>query len=82
MKKPIEDCIKEGRLVREYRKLMGMKQLDMAKILGVKRPNYCNMEKGSQALGDRFLTIQSMFIEWKKKEIERLEAKIKFLKSL
>ena len=82
MKKDILDCIKEGKKAKEYRQLMGIKQIDMAKLLEVPQANLCHMETGRFNLGDRYTVIQSMFEKWRIVETLRLEEHIQYLKSL
>lgn len=77
-----EDLIKEGKELRTLRKLMGIKQTEMAKQLKTKPSNYCNMELGRLNSGNRILHIRNVFDLWRKKELVKLNNHIKYLKSL
>ena len=74
--------IEEGRKMKEYRKLMGIKQKDIAAMLDTWQSNYCKMENGLFNPGWRFKKVQEMFYEWRESEIKRLLAHIEYLKSL
>lgn len=82
MKKNTEQLIEEGKKLKTYRKLMGMKQIDMSKKINTKQSNYCRMEQGRLDSNERLDKITKMFKDWRDAEIERLNEQIKYLKAL
>lgn len=80
--KSTEQIMKEGKLLLEYRKLMGMRQADVMKILGGKQGNYSRMERGLLNSGDRLDKMHRIFKKWRDEEVLRLYEYIAYLNSL
>lgn len=82
MKKNTEQLVEEGEKLKMYRKLMGLKQKEMAKEMNTKQSNYCRMEQGRLDSNERLDKITKMFKDWRDAEIERLNEQIEYLKAL
>ncbi len=82
MKKTTEQLIIEGKQVKEWRTLMGIKQIDMAKNLNTNQCNYSHMESGRQNLDWRYGFVRDIFVQWRLSEVKRLEEQINYLKLL
>lgn len=66
-----------------YRKLMGLRQAELAKIAGVRTETYTNMEYGRTRLKtDQKQRVLDYFNEWRNKQIEELSNHINYLKQI
>ena len=79
--KTAEQIQKEGKKLKEYRSLMGLKQKYVADLLDTNQPNYSAMESGRVNCGDRLEIVKDMFESWRVKEIELLTLRIKWLQT-
>ena len=78
----VENIYKKGKLMRLYRKLMGIKQCDMSAGLNTQQGNYSKMERGLENPGWRFDAVRNQFEIWRTLEIIKLEKQIEYLKNL
>lgn len=80
--KSTRQLLSEGKRLKEYRKLMGLKQYEVARELNTEQANYCRMEQGKLNSGWRFDVIRKWFLAWRVGEVERLKKHIDYLNSL
>lgn len=80
--KSIRETITEGNELRTKRKLMRLKQVQLAKLLETEQGNYCRMEQGRLNCGNRIFVVRDLFNDWRDKEIVKLEKRIDYLKKL
>jgi predicted transcriptional regulator len=75
--------LKRAQAARAMRLAMGVKSGEVAAKIGVLQSNYSKMEHGLEILNnERFSVIKKMFIQWRVKEIVRLQDQIEYLLSL
>ena len=72
----------QGQRLILLRTTMKKKQKEIAEALGVDCGNYCHMEKGRLDAKDKLEKVEQMFIEWREREINRLQRQIKNLKDI
>ena len=82
MTKTTNRLIEEGRKLKTFRKLMKLKQIDVAAMFETEQGNYSRMEAGRLNSGYRLKSLGAIFIAWRSREIERLKKHIEFLESL
>ena len=80
--KSIEQIAGEGKLLREYRNLMGWKQIYAAKLFNTEQGNYSRMERGQLNSDWRLDKMREYFINWREIEIQNLQNRIDYLKIL
>lgn len=80
--KSTEQISGEGKLLREYRKLMGWKQIDAAKLFNTEQGNYSRMERGQLNADWRLDKMREYFVNWREIEIQNLQSRIDYLKFL
>lgn len=80
--KTTQEMIREGELIKTYRKLMKIKVIDMAKQFNTHQSNWSRMEYGRANAAWRFEAVRKMFLAWRMGEIERLKKRIEYLNSL
>lgn len=74
--------LSEGKKLTTFRKLMGLKQKDIAKQFDTDQGNYSKMERGREFCGERLHKLQRIFYKWREGEVERLQKRINYLNAL
>lgn len=82
MSKTTKQLIEEGKKLKTFRRLMGLKQIEVATMFETEQGNYSRMEAGRLNSGYRLKALGAIFIAWRSGEIERLQKHIEYLQSL
>lgn len=70
-------------IVKAMRLVMGARSKDIAKVINANQGNYSKMERGYESISDyRYGLIREAFIQWRDKEVLRLQKHIEYLNSL
>jgi len=80
--KSTEQLLSQGKQLKEYRKLMGLKQYKVAEELNTEQGNYCRMEQGRLNADWRLDVMRKRFLAWRISEIKRLKKQIYYLNTL
>jgi len=83
IKNKITERFEKSERLKLYRKTSGLKQFEAASMVGICQCEYSKKENGWTLLRDEQVEIiRKHFIEWRKEEIKRLEARIKELQGI
>ncbi len=77
-----EKILRQGKEMKLFRRLMGIKQCDMAAQLKTSQGNYSKMESGRENPGWRYAAVRNIFNDWRQYEINRLNNQIEYLNEL
>jgi len=80
--KSTEQLLREGKQLKTYRRLVGLKQFEAAKMFDTEQGNYCRMEQGRLNSDYRLERLRGMFVKWRAGEVERLKKQIQWLEAL